>query len=60
MASRRDELFLKGESMGSPISRLAIRLPEKMRVMQENQQDRGCFRENAKAPAKRERNFNKF
>ena len=45
-------LFLKGVRMGSPMSALAITLPEKMTSMDESHSDRGCFREKVNPAAK--------
>ena len=50
VASRSWLLFLNGDSMGSPMMRLARRLPAKMTTMEEAQQDRGCLRLNWMAP----------
>ncbi len=44
-------LFLNGDNIGSPMMRLATRLPAKMTVMEEAQHDTGCLRLNGIAPA---------
>ena len=50
VAKRRALLFLNGDRAGSPIIRLASRLPANITTIEENQQLSGCFLENASAP----------
>ena len=50
MASNSWLLFLSGDSIGSPMTRLARREPPKMTIMEETQQDSGCLRLKGIAP----------
>jgi hypothetical protein len=50
VASRIALLFLKGERTGSPISVLAMRLPENITIMEESQRESGCLREKVRPP----------